>query len=56
MIATIIAHVVTGLLSAIGGWFLKVLHTWYLEEQAKKETAKAIDDAKKADNTSGIFS
>lgn len=48
-------YLVPALLGWITGWLSKVWHNIMLKNQAKAETAKAIDNAEKNNDTSGVF-
>jgi len=48
-LSSVVGYVVTAILSALGGWFLKMLHTYIQDRQDEAATAaaqKALQDAK----------
>lgn len=52
-LASIAGYVVTAVLSALGGFLLKVLHGWYTnieqDKQAQNQAQQSVDPLKKAD-------
>ena len=55
LIAAIIAKLVPVLIGSVTGWVSAKLHTFMLKRQASADITKAVDNAAKYDDTSGLF-
>ena len=58
-LSSVAGYVVTAILSAIGGWLLKVFHNWYTDVSQNKQAAsdaqasvQPLKDAQSADDIS----
>ena len=56
-LSSVVGYVVTAILSAVGGWLLKVIHIWYTnmeqDKQAEHDAQKSLDPLKQADPKDG---